>query len=721
MDVTSIIDSLNKAQRQAVTAPVSSMLVLAGAGSGKTRVLVHRIAWLVQAEAISPYSIMAVTFTNKAAAEMRSRIEALLGIPPRGMWVGTFHGLSHRLLRAHWKDARLPENFQILDSDDQLRILKRIMRAMQLDDKKWPPRQAQWYINSKKDEGLRPDYIDPGYDPFEKTMLAVYRSYHEYCEQTGVVDFGELLLRAHELMLKRPDILQHYQQRFRYVLVDEFQDTNAVQYAWLRLLTGDQDKLMVVGDDDQSIYGWRGARIENIRQFTNDFPKATTIKLEQNYRSTGSILKAANAVIANNPDRMGKELWTDGNDGEPINLYAGFNEMDEARFITDRIKEAIKKGTNRSQIAVLYRSNAQSRILEEAMLRAAIPYRIYGGQRFFERAEIKNALAYLRLVNNPNDDTSVERIINIPTRGIGEKTVEKLREVARSQGVSLWQAINNLVKQSQIGGKAGRSLATFVELIELLSRSGDELELGELADNVLTLTGLIEHHGKEKGEKGRARVENLEELVTACRQFDMDDMDLEEDSEPMSPLDAFLAHAALESGENQADQFADSVQMMTLHSAKGLEFSLVFLAGVEEGLFPHKMSLDEGNLDEERRLCYVGITRAMKQLYLSYAETRRLYGTETRNRPSRFIKEIPSELIQEVRLGGKITRPVAVCANPASPDHGLSLGQRVHHDVFGEGVVVNYEGDGKQARIQVNFDTEGSKWLMMAYANLQAV
>ncbi|WP_263081312.1 DNA helicase II [Endozoicomonas sp. Mp262] len=721
MDVTPILDSLNDAQREAVTSPVSSMLVLAGAGSGKTRVLVHRIAWLVQAEAMSPYSIMAVTFTNKAAAEMRSRIESLLGIPPRGMWVGTFHGLSHRLLRSHWKDARLPESFQILDSDDQLRIIKRIMRSMQLDEQKWPPRQAQWYINSKKDEGLRPDYIEPGYDPFEKTMLTVYRAYHEYCEQAGVVDFGELLLRAHELMLKRSDILQHYQQRFRYVLVDEFQDTNAVQYAWLRLLTGDQDKLMVVGDDDQSIYGWRGARIENIRQFSADFSKAKTIRLEQNYRSTGAILKAANAVIANNPDRLGKELWTDGNDGDPINLYAGFNEMDEARFITDRIKDAIKKGTSRSDIAILYRSNAQSRILEEAMLKAAIPYRIYGGQRFFERAEIKNALAYLRLTSNPHDNTSIERVINIPTRGIGEKTVEKLREVARSQDVSLWSAINHLTKHSQIGGKAGRSLASFVELIQSLSNSGDELELGELADNVVTMTGLIDHHGKEKGEKGRARIENLEELVTACRQFDMDDMDLEESDAPMSPLDAFLAHAALESGESQADQFSDSVQMMTLHSAKGLEFSTVFLAGVEEGLFPHKMSLDEGNLEEERRLCYVGITRAMEQLYLTYAETRRLYGSESRNRPSRFIKEIPGELIQEVRLGGRITRPVAVRKNPASPDHGLSLGQRVHHDVFGEGVVVNYEGEGKQARIQINFDTEGSKWLMMAYANLQAV
>ncbi len=722
MDVTPILDSLNDAQRQAVASPVGSMLVLAGAGSGKTRVLVHRIAWLVQAEAMSPYSIMAVTFTNKAAAEMRSRIEELLGIAPRGMWVGTFHGLSHRLLRAHWKEVNLPESFQILDSDDQLRVVKRIMRAMELDEQKWPARQAVWYINGKKDEGLRPDYIDPGYDPFERTMVDVYRRYNDYCNQVGVVDFGELLLRAFELLQKRPDVLQHYRERFRYVLVDEFQDTNAVQYAWLRLLVGDQDKMMAVGDDDQSIYGWRGARVENIRQFTEDFPKAVTVKLEQNYRSTSNILKAANAVIANNPDRLGKELWTNGSDGDPIQLYAGFNEMDEARFITDRIKEAEDQGTARSDMAVLYRSNAQSRVLEEAMLRSAIPYRIYGGQRFFERAEIKNALAYLRLVSNPHDDTSLERVINIPTRGIGEKTVEKLREAARSQEVSLWRAVCNLVKSSSVGGKAGRSMAAFVELIESIGISGKTLDLGELSDHVVSMSGLIEHHGKEKGEKGQARVENLEELVNACGQFDIDDLDLDEDTEAMSPLDAFLAHAALESGENQADQFQDSVQMMTLHSAKGLEFPLVFLAGVEEGLFPHKMSLDEGNLEEERRLCYVGITRAMQKLYLTYAESRRLYGNETMNRPSRFIREIPGELMQEVRLGGTISRPVAMNRQaPASPEHGLSLGQRVHHDVFGEGTVVNYEGDGNQARIQVNFDSEGSKWLMMAYANLVAV
>lgn len=717
-DVTPILDSLNEAQRQAVTAPATSLLVLAGAGSGKTRVLVHRIAWLVQAEAMSPYAIMAVTFTNKAAAEMRTRIESLLGLAPRGMWVGTFHGLSHRLLRSHWHDARLPENFQILDSDDQLRIIKRIIRALQLDEQKWPPRQAQWYINSKKDEGLRPAYIDPGYDPFEKTMLTIYQAYHDYCEQVGVVDFGELLLRAHELLLKRPDILQHYQQRFRYILVDEFQDTNAIQYAWLRLLSEHQDKLMVVGDDDQSIYGWRGARIENIRQFSTDFPQAKTIRLEQNYRSTGTILKAANAVIANNPDRLGKALWTEGNDGSPVNLYAGFNEMDEARFITERIKDCIKNGDPRSGIAVLYRSNAQSRVIEEAMLKAAIPYRIYGGQRFFERAEIKNALAYLRLACNPHDNTAIERVINIPTRGIGEKTVEKLREAARRHEVSLWTIITHLDQYAPMGGKAGNALTRFAQLILSLGQDQQAIDLGELADLVLNLTGLLEYHGKEKGEKGRARVENLEELINACRQFDMDDLNLDDDAQPLSPLEAFLAHTALESGESQADPFSDSVQMMTLHSAKGLEFATVFLAGMEEGLFPHKMSLDDGNLEEERRLCYVGITRAMQQLYLTYAESRRLYGMENRNAPSRFIREIPKELLQEVRLGGRITRPVTL-TSAAVADQEISLGQRVHHNVFGEGIVVNHEGTGKQARVQVNFDTEGSKWLMMAYANLQ--
>ena len=712
-----LLDSLNDAQREAVSQPVRSSLILAGAGSGKTRVLVHRIAWLIQEESLSPHAIMAVTFTNKAAHEMRGRIEHLLGVSPRSMWVGTFHGLAHRLLRMHWKEAKLPENFQILDSDDQLRLIKRIMKSLALDDSKWPPRQAQWYINSKKDEGLRPDYIDPGYDLFEKTMLQVYQAYQQACDKAGVVDFGELLLRSHELWLNCPALLKHYRMRFNYVLVDEFQDTNAVQYAWLRMLVGDEDKLMVVGDDDQSIYGWRGARIENIRQFSQDFPTASTIKLEQNYRSTSNILNAANAVIARNPDRLGKELWTQDKDGDPILLYAGFNEVEEARYITERIKAEADQGRARKDMAILYRSNAQSRVLEEALIRSAIPYRIYGGQRFFERMEIKNALAYLRLISNPHDNEAMERVINLPPRGIGEKTVQGLREAAVAQGVSMWQ----IASQGNLTGRAAKTVGTFVELIKQLSARGDKASLHDLAEQVISLSGLIEHHSKEKGEKGQARIENLEELVSACREFDPEDI-LDDPDMPqnMSPLDAFLSHAALEAGDKQADAHADSVQMMTLHSAKGLEFPVVFLAGMEEGLFPHKMSMEDPNgLEEERRLCYVGITRAMEKLYLTHAESRRLYGQDNYNRPSRFIREIPVELMQEVRLGATITRPMSSKAMQEPAPEGMALGQRVHHDIFGEGTVMDFEGQGAQARVHINFDRAGSKWLMLSVAKLE--
>ena len=723
MDVTAILDSLNDAQREAVTLPLSSGLVLAGAGSGKTRVLVHRIAWLVQTEGLSPWSIMAVTFTNKAAAEMRGRIEEMLDMPVRGMWVGTFHGLAHRLLRAHWQEAGLPENFQILDSDDQLRIIKRLMKAMGLDDTKWPPRQAQHYINSKKDEGLRPQHYEPGYDMYEKTMHGIYVAYEEQCRLLGVVDFAELLLRSNELWLGNEQLRNHYRERFRYVLVDEFQDTNSVQYAWLRNLVGDSDNLMVVGDDDQSIYGWRGAKIENIHKFQDDFPKARLIKLEQNYRSTGTILKAANTLIANNPGRLGKDLWTEGVDGQPIRVYAGFNEVDEARFIADRIQDASAKGVARSDIAVLYRSNAQSRVLEEAMLRSGIPYRIYGGQRFFERAEIKNAMAYLRLSNNTDDDPSLERVINVPPRGIGEKTVQAIRDVAREGSVSMWRAARQMISQKLLPARALNAVAGFVEMVEAMSSSGDELPLHEFADHCIQMSGLIELYKKEKGEKGRARIENLEELVSACREFDPEEAFDTDEQEAMSPLDAFLAHAALEAGETQADQFTDSVQMMTLHSAKGLEFPLVFLAGMEEGLFPHKMSMeDPDGLEEERRLCYVGITRARENLYMTYAENRRLHGQDTINRPSRFMREVPRELLDEVRLNASISRPVTAArraiASADIPGTDLRLGQRVFHEMFGEGVVLNFEGQGTQARVQVNFDNEGSKWLMVSYAKL---
>lgn len=725
MDVSHILNSLNDAQRQAVSLPCSaSSLVLAGAGSGKTRVLVHRIAWLIQTENISPHAILAVTFTNKAAREMRNRIEELLGISVQGMWVGTFHGLAHRLLRAHWQDANLPQNFQILDSDDQLRVVKRVMRNLNIDDSRWQPKQAQWFINAQKDEGLRAAFVPEQLDPYSKTMRTIYAAYEETCNNAGMVDFGELLLRAHELWLNKPQLLQHYQDRFKHVLVDEFQDTNTIQYAWLRVLAGDSERITVVGDDDQSIYGWRGAKIENIQKFARDFPQTQTIRLEQNYRSTSTILNAANRVIANNQGRLGKELWTEGNEGEAISLYAGFNEIDESRFIVGTIEEAFKQGRAYSDCAVLYRSNAQSRVLEESLLRSGIPYRVYGGQRFYDRLEIRNALAYLRLILNRDDDAAIERVINVPTRGIGGKTLDLLRVEARESAISLWQAAQRMIASKQITARAAGALQGFIDLIDQLDQQTRELPLHEQTDHVLQISGLLDYHRQEKGEKGQARVENLEELVSATREFHY------EEDEDISELHAFIAQAALDAGEAQAEEHDDCVQMMTLHSAKGLEFPLVFLAGMEEGLFPHKMSMeDPSGLEEERRLCYVGITRAMQKLYLTYAESRRLHGAETMNRPSRFIREIPTELLNEIRLKSKITRPVSFNREAKGsslsghdiPDTEFHLGQRVNHSLFGEGVVLNYEGQGAQARVQVNFDSEGAKWLVVGYAKLEAI
>ncbi|GAB3464852.1 DNA helicase II [Azotobacter salinestris] len=723
-DLSFLLSALNAAQRQAVAAPLGPHLVLAGAGSGKTRVLVHRIAWLIEVENASPHSILAVTFTNKAAAEMRARIEQLLGMSPMGMWVGTFHGLAHRLLRAHWQEAGLAENFQILDSDDQQRLVKRVIRELGLDEQRWPARQAQWFINAKKDEGLRPQHIQPGGDLFLATQVKIYAAYEAACARAGVIDFAELLLRALDLWRDRPGLLEHYQRRFRHVLVDEFQDTNAVQYAWLRLLAQGGASLMAVGDDDQSIYGWRGARIENIQQFCQDFPAAETIRLEQNYRSTGSILKAANALIANNQGRLGKELWTEGADGEPIGLYAAFNEHDEARYVVDSIRQALKDGLAHGEIAILYRSNAQSRVLEEALLREKIPYRIYGGQRFFERAEIRNAVAYLRLIHTRHNDAALERVINLPARGIGEKTVETLRQLAREADLSLWSVLHQAVGGKLVSGRAASALNAFVELIDTLALKVEQLPLAQTIQVVIEDSGLRAYHGAEKGEKAQARVENLEELVSAARAFEH-----HEDEGLQTPLAAFLDHASLEAGEQQAGDFEDSVQLMTLHSAKGLEFPLVFLVGMEEGLFPHKMSLEEpGRLEEERRLAYVGITRAMQRLVVSYAETRRLYGSETYNRISRFVRELPPALIREVRLTNTVSRPVAarpghaaVLAGAAVPDTPFALGQRVRHPLFGEGTILNFEGAGAQARVQVNFEDEGSKWLMLGYAKLEAV
>jgi len=1082
MDVSHLLDGLNDAQRQAVGAPPGPALVLAGAGSGKTRVLVHRVAWLIQVEGASPNSILAVTFTNKAAAEMRSRIETLLGLPGGAMWLGTFHGLAHRLLRIHWREAGLPQSFQILDSEDQARVLRKVLKALDLDETRWVPREIQWFINAQKDEGHRPKHIKDDGDPTRRQLIKIYQSYEEACQRAGVVDFAELLLRAYELWRDNAALLQHYRSRFRHVLVDEFQDTNAIQYKWLMLLAGPEGMPFVVGDDDQclaagtqvtmgngakrtiesiipgdfvlsnhgggdlrparvtecfakrrqgqlvclhlrsgavikstpehvhfagyllgetpqtyflclmhkegvgyrlgtsqvytqdqakpmmgfkqramreradalwvirthtsenearidavltslrfglptcpfvprkgkgvngcthdaaylpkvlssldtlvaaerlleevgldvdrphhcpqgrhssprnivitlcgdrrggtpmhrisvagvsrtdraaleamglsvraansdcrswryetvradfgelmsiarhirerldgryvlqghmldrslpfvtaasirpgmvmavdsgqfdvvesierevhdaevydlnverthnfiaggvvthnSIYRWRGARVENLNQFRRDFPKAVLYKLEQNYRSTGTILKAANALIANNAGRLGKTLWTSGEDGERIKLYAAFNERDEADFVVNRIRDWVARGGARREVAVLYRSNAQSRVFEEAFLNARMPYRVYGGLRFFERAEIKDALAYLRLAASRADDASFERVVNLPVRGIGAKTMDLVRDMGRSNGTSLWNGAIACI-QGAMPQRAAQALQGFMHLIDQLGREIQGLDLYEQVDHVIQMSGLIEHFKKEKGDRGEGRVENLQELVSAARGFSPES---EAESE-LSPLESFLAHAVLESGEGQADPYDDCVQMMTLHSAKGLEFPVVFLAGMEDGLFPHQRSAaDLASLEEERRLAYVGATRAMRQLYITYAEQRRLYGVDTYGQPSRFIGEVPADLLEEIRPRLQVSRPVFVKRSAGlsagldeSPAPAMRMGSRVRHNKFGDGVVLNFEGNGPQARIQVNFESQGTKWLMLSYANLEVV
>jgi DNA helicase-2/ATP-dependent DNA helicase PcrA len=1081
MDVSHLLDGLNDDQRQAVASPLGPALILAGAGSGKTRVLVHRVAWLIQVEGASPNSILAVTFTNKAAAEMRSRIETLLGLPSGAMWLGTFHGLAHRLLRIHWREAGLPQNFQILDSEDQARLLRKVLKALDLDETRWVPREILWFINAQKDEGHRPKHIKDDGDPTRRQLIKIYQSYEEACQRAGVVDFAELLLRAYELWRDNPALLQHYRTRFRHVLVDEFQDTNAIQYKWLMLLAGPEGMPFVVGDDDQclaagtqvtmadgakrpiesivagelvlsnygggdlrparvterfakrrqgklvclhlrsgavikstpehvhfagyvlgetpqtyflylmykegvgyrlgtsqvytqgqarpmvgfkqralqehadalwiirthnsenearidevltslrfglptcpfvprkgkgvngfvhdaahlqsisssldtlvaaerlleeggldidrphhlpqgrnsnrrnivitlcgdkhggtpmhrisvagvnakdhaelqalglsvrpaeahggswryetvradfgelmsiarairerldgryvmqghmlerslpfvtaasiragmvmvidtgkfdvveriehesfdaevydinierthnfvaggvvthnSIYRWRGARVENLNQFRRDFPKAVLYKLEQNYRSTGTILKAANALISNNAGRLGKTLWTSGEDGDRVKLYAAFNERDEADFVVNRIREWVSRGGARREVAVLYRSNAQSRVFEEAFLNARMPYRVYGGLRFFERAEIKDALAYLRLVSSRADDGSFERVVNLPVRGIGAKTMDTVRDHARANAGSLWNSALASI-QGGLPQRAAQALQSFIELIEKLGREVQGMELHEQVDHVIQMSGLIEHFKKEKGERGEGRIENLLELVSAARGFSPES---EAESE-MNPLESFLAHAVLESGEGQADPYDDCVQMMTLHTAKGLEFPVVFLAGMEDGLFPHQRSVaDLAGLEEERRLCYVGATRAMKQLYITYAEQRRLYGVDTYGQPSRFISELPADLVEEIRPRLQVSRPVFVKRNTGSssldesPTPSMRMGSRVRHSKFGDGVVLNFEGNGPHARIQVNFERQGTKWLMLSYANLEVV
>ncbi|WP_028007287.1 DNA helicase II [Solimonas flava] len=765
-DLSHLVSALNPAQREAVTAPPEHRLVLAGAGSGKTRVLTHRVAWLIAAEGVSPMSILAVTFTNKAAAEMRARIEQLVDVPIRAMWVGTFHGIAHRMLRMHFHEAGLPQNFQILDADDQVRLVKRIVKNLELPEDQWPAKTVAGWINAQKEEARRPQQMEDQGDYTQRQFVRIYSAYQAQCDRQGVVDFAELLLRAYELTRDHAEIQAHYRRRFRHILVDEFQDTNKLQYDWLRTIAGKTGVLFAVGDDDQSIYSWRGARVDNMLKLARDFPGCETIRLEQNYRSTGNILAAANGLIAKNAGRLGKELWTEGNDGEPIQLYAAFNEYDEAEFVVNRIKEHLDGRCALSDIAVLYRMGAQSRVLEETLIRARLPYRIYGGLRFFERQEIKDTLAYLRLLHNRHDDVSFERAVNTPPRGIGATTVERLRALARESDVSLWTAAT---QGNPALGRAAANLQQFTGLIESLAAETKAVALSRATERVIERSGLREHYRKEKGEQAEARLENLDELISATRAFEPRVEAAppdENEPPPADPLTEFLTHAALEAGERQAGPGEDCVQLMTLHAAKGLEFPIVFMVGMENGLFPHARSTDEGNLEEERRLCYVGITRARKQLYMSYAETRRLHGVEQINAPSMFLREIPPECIVETRPRAQVTRPAFAArggaygsgsqsgygggwgrdevrerrggygardeaplrrpqitpamAGKSEGPAGLRLGQTVRHDKFGEGTVLAFDGDGERTRIEVRFKSAGTKWLMLSFANLQA-
>ncbi|MGH8273223.1 MAG: DNA helicase II [Gammaproteobacteria bacterium] len=706
-----ILDGLNDAQRAAVAAPPGAVLVLAGAGSGKTRVLTRRIAWVIATEGIAPEQILAVTFTNKAAAEMRGRVEQLLDRPAANLWIGTFHGLAHRFLRRHHEAARLPQGFQILDGGDQQRLIKRLLKTLALDDKQWPPRQVAGIINRTKDEGRRLTEIQGGGDPREQTLGTILTAYDEACERAGLVDFAELLLRSMRLFRDNADIAAQYRARFRHILVDEFQDTNTVQYLWVRAIAGNEIQPFIVADDDQSIYGWRGAQVENLKRFQHDYAPVALFRLEQNYRSTGHILAAANAVIAKNSDRLGKTLWTAGAEGMPIALYAAGDERDEAAHIVARIERWIAEGGAAGDAAILYRSNAQSRVFEETLIARGIPYRVYGGLRFFERAEIKDALAYLRLAARREDDAALERIVNVPARGIGARTLETVRAHARRERMPLWQAIAAIVRtEDELNARARSALASFIRLVEYIAEGVAARELGEAMEFTIEASGLAAHHGAEGGEIAEARIENLAELVTAAGDF-ASDPDLE-------PLDAFLAQAALEAGDTQAGDWANAAKLMTLHSAKGLEFPLVAIAGLEEGLFPHAKSVETPKgLEEERRLFYVGMTRAREQLLLAHAERRRLHGRMHYCKPSRFLAELPEDSVEEIGPR-RSARGTSRMDDPASP---LALGRRVRHTSFGEGVVLEQEGDGPRLRVKVAFADAGEKWLMARYARLAAL
>mgnify|MGYP001444763450 CR=1 FL=1 len=711
-----LLESLNEPQLAAVTLPPRHALILAGAGSGKTRVLTTRLAWLISTGQVAPQGVLAVTFTNKAAKEMLARLSAMLPINVKGMWVGTFHGLCNRMLRAHYRDAGLPQLFQILDSADQLAAVKRLLKALNVDDEKFPPRELTWFINAQKEAGLRPAAVE-AWDDWTKKRVELYAAYEQQCQKEGVVDFAELLLRCYELLERNEPLRRHYQERFRHILVDEFQDTNKLQYRWLKLLAGEKSALFCVGDDDQSIYAFRGADVSNMRDFEREFKVANLIRLEQNYRSHGNILDAANAIIQNNPARLGKNLWTAAGSGEPIRVHESYSDGDEARFIVEEVKALGNEGHARKEIALLYRSNAQSRALEHALFNAGLPYRVYGGLRFFERAEIKHALAYLRLIANPDDDTAFARVVNFPARGIGARSIEQLSDAARGARSSLHAAIP-LLK-----GAGGAKLAAFAALLVKL-REAASLPLPELVEHVLDLSGLREHYRNEK--EGQERLANLDELVNAAAGFVAEEGTANAEGELAGDLAAFLAHAALEAGEHQAGEGDDALQLMTVHSAKGLEFDVVFICGLEEGLFPHENALNENKgLEEERRLMYVAVTRARQRLYLCHAQTRMLHGQTRYNLPSRFIDEIPDGLLKHLSARAGRTEFAAVSPAPTfstrRENSGLRIGQNVMHAKFGLGVIVNAEGGGNDARVQVNFGNAGMKWLALSVAKLEPV
>ena len=722
MDVSNILNELNDRQRDAVTSEAPSLLVLAGAGSGKTRVLVHRVAWIVEAMQSNPNSVMAVTFTNKAANEMKSRIQELLQSPLADLWCGTFHGLAHRTLKRFYKEANLISTFTVLDAEDQLRVIKRICKDNNLEESSWPAKQIQWQINSWKDAGKRPKNVDDNKDFYAETVKKIYSQYDEICKKDSLVDFAELLLKSYELLKSNKKVRDFFHRRFRHILIDEFQDANVIQYAWLNEVASKEASITAVGDDDQSIYGWRGAKVGHLEDFKTKHKHNETIRLEQNYRSTSIILNAANSLIENNQARLGKNLWTESNEGEQITLYQAFNEQDEARFVAEIIKSWMDGGELFSDSAVIYRSNAQSRAIEEALLRANIPYRIYGGLRFYDRLEIKNAISYLRIIFNPHDNPAFERSVANPTRGVGAKTLAKIRSLANKHNISYIQASSKMIDENVISGRGANGLKKFLEIILGLCGKIDDISLSEIVGSILEQSGLIQFHEKEPGEKGKTRKENLEELLSAAKNFEMSFSD---DKTNREITEQFLSNVSLDAGDRQADEFDDAVQLMTLHSAKGLEFPLVFMTGLEETLFPHGRSMESPDqLEEERRLCYVGITRAMKKLYLTYAESRRLHGNDIFNPPSRFIKEIPSECIMEIRPKASVTIPYS--RNESKPmdfedQIGIALGQKVQHPKFGQGIVLNYEGAGESARVQVNFESAGTKWLVLSFANLEVI